>query len=62
MFKPLLVRGHLDLSPLRYEVCEDLRIDCLPGAKLDFKLSKLDRPLDDAVVGIAIANDLSQGE
>jgi hypothetical protein len=36
-----------------------LRLDRLPGAKLDFELAKLDWPLDNAAVGIAIADDLS---
>jgi hypothetical protein len=51
--------GHLDLSPLRHEVSEDLRFDRLPGAKLNVALSKLDRLLDDATVGVAVADDLS---
>jgi hypothetical protein len=42
VFRPLLGRGHLDLCPLRHKVCEDLRLDRLPGAKLNFELSKLD--------------------
>jgi hypothetical protein len=42
VFRPLLGRGHLDLCPFRHEVGEDLRLDRLPGAKLDFELSKLD--------------------
>jgi hypothetical protein len=42
VFRPLLGRGHLDFCPLRHKVCEDLRLDCLPRAKLDFELSKLD--------------------
>jgi hypothetical protein len=42
VFRPLLGRGHLDLCPLRHKVCEDLRLDHLPGAKLDLELSKLD--------------------
>jgi hypothetical protein len=42
VFRPLLGKGHLDLCPLRHKVCEHLRLDLLPGAKLDFKLSKLD--------------------
>jgi hypothetical protein len=42
VFGPLLGRGHLDLCPLRYKVCEDLRLDHLPGAKFYFELSKLD--------------------
>jgi hypothetical protein len=42
VFRPLLGRGHLDLCPLRHKVCEDLRLDRLPRAKLDFELSKLD--------------------
>jgi hypothetical protein len=33
VFRPLLGRGHLDFCPLRHEVYEDLRLDCLPGAK-----------------------------
>jgi hypothetical protein len=42
VFRPLLGRGHLDLCQLRHKVCEDLRLDHLPGEKLDFELSKLD--------------------
>jgi hypothetical protein len=42
VFRPLFGRGHLDLCPFRHEVGEDLRLDHLPGAKLDFELSKLD--------------------
>jgi hypothetical protein len=42
VFRPLLGRGHLDLCPFRHEVSEDLRLDRLPRAKLDFELSKLD--------------------
>jgi hypothetical protein len=42
VFRSLLGRGHLDLCPFRHEVGEDLQLDRLPGAKLDFKLSKLD--------------------
>jgi hypothetical protein len=30
----------------------------LAGAKLDFELPKLDRPLDDAAVGVVVADDL----
>jgi hypothetical protein len=30
--------------------------------KLDFKLSKLDLPLDDAAVGVTVVDDLSQRE
>jgi hypothetical protein len=40
VFRTLLGRGHLDLCPLRHKVCEGL--DRLPGAKLNFELSKLD--------------------
>jgi hypothetical protein len=50
---------HLDLCPLRHEVSQDLRFDRLPGAKLDVEFSKLDQPLDDAAVGIVVANDFS---
>jgi hypothetical protein len=42
VFRPLLGRGHLDLCPFRHKVCEDLRLDHLPGAKLNFEFSKLD--------------------
>jgi hypothetical protein len=42
VFKPLLGRGHIDLCPLRHEVGEDMRLDRLPRAILDFELSKLD--------------------
>jgi hypothetical protein len=59
VFRPLLGRGHLDLYPFRHKVCEDLRLDRLPGAKLDFELSKLDGPLDDAAIGIVVADNLS---
>jgi hypothetical protein len=59
VFRPLLGSGHLDLCPLRHKVCEDLRLDRLPGAKLDVKFSKLDRPHYDAVIGFAVADDLS---
>jgi hypothetical protein len=59
VFRPLVRRGHLDLCPFRHEVGEDLRLDCLPGAKLDFELSKLDCSLEDAVVGAAVTDDLS---
>jgi hypothetical protein len=31
----------------------------LVGTKLDVKLSKLYQPLDDAAVGVAVADDLS---
>jgi hypothetical protein len=62
MFRTLLGRGHLDLRPPRYEVYEDLRLDRFPGAKLNFKLSKLVRPLDNAAFGIPVASGLSQGE
>jgi hypothetical protein len=41
VFRPLLGRGHLDFGPLKHEVCEDLGLDCLPRAKLNFELSKL---------------------
>jgi hypothetical protein len=30
----------------------------LAGAKLDFKFSKLDQPLDNAAVGVAVADNL----
>jgi hypothetical protein len=42
VFRPLLGRGNLDLCLLRHKVYEDLRLDRLPGAKLDFEISKLD--------------------
>jgi hypothetical protein len=29
------------------------------GAKLDFEFSKLDRPLDDAAIGVVVSDDLS---
>jgi hypothetical protein len=29
----------------------------LPGAKVDFELSKLDCPLDNASVGVVVADD-----
>jgi hypothetical protein len=59
VFRPLLGRGHLDFCPFRHEVCKDLRLDRLPEAKIDFKFSKLDWPLDDAAVSVAVADDLS---
>jgi hypothetical protein len=62
VFRPLLGRGRLDFCPFTHKVCEDLRLDRLSGTKLDLKLSKLDRPLDDAAVGVAVSDDLSQGE
>jgi hypothetical protein len=31
----------------------------LAGAKLDVKFSKLDRPFDDAAVGVTVADDFS---
>jgi hypothetical protein len=62
MFRPLLGRGHLDFCPFRHEVCKDLRFDSLSRTKLDFKVSKLDRSLDDAAVGVAVAGDFSHGE
>jgi hypothetical protein len=52
----------MDLCPLSHEVSEDLGVDRLPGAKLDVEFSKLNRPLDDAAVGIAVVDDLSLGE
>jgi hypothetical protein len=42
VFRLFLGRRHMDFCPLRHKVCEDLRLDCLPRAKLDFELSKLD--------------------
>jgi hypothetical protein len=42
VFRPFLGRGHLDHCPLRHNVFEYLRLDWLPGAKLDFELSKVD--------------------
>jgi hypothetical protein len=42
VFRPHLGRGHLDFYPFGHEVGEDLRLDHLPGAKLDFELSKID--------------------
>jgi hypothetical protein len=62
MFRTLFGRGHLDFCPFRHEVCEDLRFDRLSGTKLDLKVSKLDRSLDDEAVGVAVADDFSQGE
>jgi hypothetical protein len=59
VFMPLLRSGHLDFCPLRHKVCEDLRLDRLPRAKLDFELSKLDEPLDNATIGVAVADDIS---
>jgi hypothetical protein len=59
MFRPLLGRGHLDLCPLRHEVSADLQFDRLSRTKLDVEFSKLDRPLDNAAVGVAVADDLS---
>jgi hypothetical protein len=59
VFRPLLGRGHLDFCPLRHKVCEDLQLDGLLGAKLDFEFSKLDRPLDDAAIGVVVSDDLS---
>jgi hypothetical protein len=61
-FRPLLGRGHLDFCPFIHKVCEDLQLDHLSRTKFDLKLSKLDRPHDDVAVGVAVANDLSQGE
>jgi hypothetical protein len=49
----------LNFCPLRHEFCEDLRLDRLSRTKLDVELSELNRPLDDAAVGIAVADDFS---
>jgi hypothetical protein len=62
VFRPLLGRGHLDRCPLRHKVCKDLRLDPLLGAKLNFELSKINRPFDNAAVGVAVADDLPLGE
>jgi hypothetical protein len=49
----------LDFYPLRHEVCEDLQLDGLPGAKLDVKFSKIVRSLDDAAVSVTVVDDFS---
>jgi hypothetical protein len=62
LFMPLLGRGHLDFCPIKHEICEDLRLDRLARTKHDVEFSELDRPLDDAAVGVAVADDFSLGE
>jgi hypothetical protein len=48
-------RGLLGLSPLGDEIGEDLGLDGLPWAELKVQLAQLDRPLDDAPHGVAVA-------
>jgi hypothetical protein len=55
----LLGRGHLDFCPLRHEVYEDLRLYHLSRTKLDVEFSELNQPIDDAAIGVAVADDFS---
>jgi hypothetical protein len=62
VLRPLLRRGHLDFCPLRYEVGEDQQLDRLSRAEFDVELSKLHQLLDDTVVGVMVADDISYGK
>jgi hypothetical protein len=48
-------RRLLCLRPLGDKIDEDLGLDGLPWAKLKVEFAQLDRPLDDASHGVAVA-------
>ena len=54
--------GFLDLGPLGDEISKRLRLDGRPTSKFDGVSSKLDSPLDDAVIGLFVAENVPQRE
>ena len=50
--------GLLDLGPLSDEISERLRLDGRPASKFDRVSAELNRPLDDAAVGLFVAENV----
>ena len=50
--------GLLDLGPLSDEISERLRLDGRPASEFDGGSAKLDSPLDDAAIGLFVAEDV----
>ena len=50
--------GLLDLGPLSDEISKCLRLDGRPASEFDGVSAKLDSPLDDAAIGLFVAEDV----
>ena len=51
--------GLLDLGPLSDEISKCLRLDGRPASEFDGVSTELDSPLDDAAIGLFVAEDVS---
>ena len=54
--------GLLNLGPLSDEISKRLRLDGRPTSKFDGVSAELDSPLDDAAVGLFVAENVPQRE
>ena len=54
--------GLLDLGPLSDEISERLRLDGRPASKFDGVSAELNRPLDNATVGLFVVKNVPQRE
>ena len=54
--------GLLDLHPLSDEISERLRLDGRPASEFDGVSAELNSPLDDAAIGLFIAENVPQRE
>ena len=54
--------GLLDLVQFSDKVSERLRLDGRPTSEFDGVSVKLNRPLDDAAVGLFVAEDIPRGK
>ena len=54
--------GFLDLGPLSDEISKRLRLDGRPASEFDEVSAELDRPLDDAAIGLFVAENVPQRE
>ena len=52
----------MDLGPLSDEISERLRLDGRPASEFDGVSAELDSPLDDAAVGLFVAENVPQRE
>ena len=54
--------GLLNLSPLSDEISKHLRLDGRPASKFDGVSAELNCPLDDAAIGLFVAENVPQRE
>ena len=54
--------GLLNLSPLSDEISERLKLDGRPASEFDGVSAELKRPLDDAAIGLFVAENVPQWE